>query len=150
MKITDYSSMAMNIISNGWHLPLVNGKVNSSNIEDKIVKICNYLELKDRHVVAVNTGTSALHLAVELCDIQKDDEIIVPSFNFVADQVAIEMAGAKVVMCDIRDDNLGIDCKKAEELISDKTKAIIPVHLGGNICEMNKIKKIAKKYKINT
>ena len=44
----------------------------------------NYLELKDRHVVAVNTGTSALHLAVELCDIQKDDEVIVPSFNFVA------------------------------------------------------------------
>ena len=108
----------------------------------------NYLELKDRHVVAVNTGTSALHLAVELCDIQKDDEVIVPSFNFVADQVAIEMAGAKVVMCDIRDDNLGIDCKKAEELISDKTKAIIPLHFAGLPCDQDGVYELAKKYNL--
>ena len=108
----------------------------------------NYLELKDRHVVAVNPGTSALHLAVELCDIQKDDEVIVPSFNFVADQVAIEMAGAKVVMCDIRDDNLGIDCKKAEELISDKTKAIIPLHFAGLPCDQDGVYELAKKYNL--
>ena len=108
----------------------------------------NYLELKDRHVVAVNTGTSALHLAVELCDIQKDDEVIVPSFNFVADQVAIEMAGAKVVMCDSRDDNLGIDCKKAEELISDKTKAIIPLHFAGLPCDQDGVYELAKKYNL--
>ena len=110
--------------------------------------IGNYLELKDRHVVAVNTGTSALHLAVELCDIQKDDEVIVPSFNFVADQVAIEMAGAKVVMCDIRDDNLGIDCKKAEELISDKTKAIMPLHFAGLPCDQDGVYELAKKYNL--
>ena len=110
--------------------------------------IKDYLELKDRHVVAVNTGTSALHLAVELCDIQKDDEVIVPSFNFVADQVAIEMAGAKVVMCDIRDDNLGIDCKKAEELISDKTKAIMPLHFAGLPCDQDGVYELAKKYNL--
>ena len=110
--------------------------------------IGNYLELKDRHVVAVNTGTSALHLAVELCDIQKDDEVIVPSFNFVADQVAIEMAGAKVVMCDIRDDNLGIDCNKAEELITEKTKAIIPLHFAGIPCDQQGVFNLAKKYNL--
>jgi dTDP-4-amino-4,6-dideoxygalactose transaminase len=110
--------------------------------------IKDYLELQDRYVVCVNTGTSALHLAVELCDIQKDDEVIVPSFNYAADQAAIEMAGAKVVMCDIRDDNLGIDCKKAEELISDKTKAIMPLHFAGLPCDQDGVYELAKKYNL--
>jgi len=110
--------------------------------------IKNYLELKDRYVVSVNTGTSALHCAVELCDIQKGDEVIVPSFNFSADQTAIELAGATVVMCDIRDDNLGIDCKKAEELISDKTKAIMPLHFAGIPCDQDGIYDLAKKYNL--
>jgi dTDP-4-amino-4,6-dideoxygalactose transaminase len=110
--------------------------------------IHNYLELKDRHVVSVNTGTSALHCAVELCDIQKDDEVIVPSFNFAADQVAIEMAGAKVVMCDIKNDNLGIDCKKAEELITEKTKAIMPLHFAGIPCDQNEVYDLAKKHNL--
>lgn len=110
--------------------------------------IHDYLELKDRHVVSVNTGTSALHCAVELCNIQENDEIIVPSFNYAADQAAIEMAGAKVVMCDIRNDNLGIDCKKAEELISDKTKAIMPLHYAGIPCDQNGVYELAKKYNL--
>jgi len=110
--------------------------------------IKNYLELKDRYVVSVNTGTSALHCAVELCDIEKGDEVIVPSFNFAADQVAIEMAGAKVVMCDIRDDNLGIDCKKAEELITEKTKAIMPLHFAGIPCDQNGVYDLAKKHNL--
>lgn len=110
--------------------------------------IHDYLELKDRYVVSVNTGTSALHCAVELCNIQKNDEIIVPSFNYAADQAAIEMAGAKVVMCDIRNDNLGIDCKKAEELISDKTKAIMPLHYAGIPCDQNGVYELAKKYNL--
>ena len=110
--------------------------------------IHNYLELKDRHVVCVNTGTSALHCAVELCDIQKDDEVIVPSFNYAADQVAIEMAGGKVVMCDIKDDNLGIDCKKAEQLITEKTKAIMPLHFAGLPCDQDGVYQLAKKYNL--
>lgn len=110
--------------------------------------IKNYLELQDRYVVSVNTGTSALHCAVELCNIKKGDEIIVPSFNFSADQTAIELAGATVVMCDIRDDNLGIDCKKAEELISDKTKGIMPLHFAGIPCDQDGIYDLAKKYNL--
>ena len=110
--------------------------------------IHDYLELKDRYVVSVNTGTSALHCAVELCNIQTNDEVIVPSFNYAADQAAIEMAGAKVVMCDIRNDNLGIDCKKAEELISDKTKAIMPLHYAGIPCDQNGVYELAKKYNL--
>ena len=110
--------------------------------------IHDYLELKDRYVVSVNTGTSALHCAVELCNIQKNDEVIVPSFNFAADQAAIEMAGAKVVMCDIRNDNLGIDCKKAEELITEKTKAIMPLHFAGIPCDQNEVYDLAKKHNL--
>tara|TARA_B110001454_G_C12627408_1_gene395465 strand:- start:150 stop:1010 length:861 start_codon:yes stop_codon:yes gene_type:complete len=58
------------------------------------------------------------------------------------------MAGAKVVMCDIRDDNLGIDCKKAEELISDKTKAIMPLHFAGLPCDQDGVYELAKKYNL--
>jgi len=110
--------------------------------------IKSYLELEDRYVISVNTGTSALHCAVELCDIKEGDEVIVPSFNFAADQAAIEMAGAKVVMCDIRDDNLGIDCKKAENLISEKTKAIMPLHFAGIPCDQNGVYELAEKYNL--
>lgn len=108
--------------------------------------ISDFLELDDRRVVAVNTGTSALHCACELLDLQKGDEVIVPSFNFVADQIAIEMAGGEVVMCDIRDDNLGIDCKKAEELINEKTKAIMPLHFAGIPCDQKNVYELSKKY----
>ena len=88
-------------------------------------RIANFLDLKDRFVISTNTGTSALHIALRTAGVGSGDEVITPSFNYVADQQAIKMTGADVVMCDILDDNLGIDCEKAEKLISDKTKAII-------------------------
>jgi dTDP-4-amino-4,6-dideoxygalactose transaminase len=99
-------------------------------------------------VVATNTGTSALHLALRVASVGPGDEVITPSFNYVADHQAIKMAGADVVMCDIRDDNLGIDCEKAELLITDKTKAIIPLHFAGMPCDQNGVYQLAKKYNL--
>ena len=109
-------------------------------------QISNYLNLKNRYVVCTNTGTSALHIALKLAGIGKGDEVITPSFNYVSDHQAIKLAGADVVMCDIRDDNLGIDCKKAEQLISKKTKAIIPLHFAGIPCDQSKVFKLGKKH----
>ena len=109
-------------------------------------QISNYLNLKNRYVVCTNTGTSALHIALKLAGIGKGDEVITPSFNYVSDHQAIQLTGADVVMCDIRDDNLGIDCEKAEQLISKKTKAIIPLHFAGIPCDQAKVFKLGKKH----
>lgn len=109
-------------------------------------QISNYLNLKNRFVVCTNTGTAALHIALESAGISKKDEVITPSFNYVADHQAIQMTGANVVMCDIKDDNLGIDCEKAEQLITEKTKAVIPLHFAGIPCDQSKVFKLAKKY----
>lgn len=111
-------------------------------------RIAKYLNLKNRYVISTNTGTSALHLALKIAGIKKGDEVITPSFNYVADHQAIKMTGADVVMCDIREDNLGIDCKKAELLITKKTKAIIPLHFAGIPCDQSGVYKLAKKYNL--
>jgi len=117
----------------------------SKEFEDRI---SDFLELDDRFVAVVNTGTSALHIALLTAGIGPGDEVITTSFNYVADHQAIKMTGANVVMCDIRDDNLGIDCKKAEELISKKTKAIIPLHFAGIPCDQEGVFNLAKKYNL--
>jgi dTDP-4-amino-4,6-dideoxygalactose transaminase len=109
-------------------------------------RIATFLELDNRYVVATNTGTSALHLALRIAGVGPGDEVITPSFNYVADHQAIRMTGANVVMCDIRDDNLGIDCEKAELLITDKTKAIIPLHFAGMPCDQTGVYQLAEKY----
>lgn len=105
-----------------------------------------FLGLKDRHVVATNTGTSALQLALAVGGIGPGDEVIVPSFNFVADQQAITALGAEPVFCDIRDDNLGIDCAKAEPLISPKTRAIMPLHYSGIPCDLEGVYSLASRH----
>jgi len=111
-------------------------------------RISDFLGLKDRYAVATNTGTSALHAALLVAGVGSGDEVITTSFNFVADQAAIQMTGAEVVMCDIRDDNLGIDCEKAETLITEKTKAIIPLHFAGIPCDHKGVYRLAKKYSL--
>jgi len=111
-------------------------------------KITEYLSLEDRFVVTTNTGTAALHLALLVAGVEYGDEVITPSFNYVADHQAVKMAGADVVMCDIQDDNLGIDCEKAETLITDRTKAIIPLHFAGIPCEQEAVYRLADKYSL--
>lgn len=109
-------------------------------------RIGEFLGLKNRYVATTNTGTSALHIALRVAGIGRGDEVITPSFNYVADHQAIRMAGADVVMCDIREDNLGIDCDKAELLITDRTKAIIPLHFAGIPCDQAGVYRLAQKY----
>ncbi len=111
-------------------------------------RIAAFLELKGRSVVATNTGTSALHIALLAAGVGPGDEVIVPSFNYVADHQAIRMAGAEPVMCDVRDADLGIDCAKAEKLVTKRTKAIIPLHFAGVPCDQAGVFRLARKHKL--
>jgi dTDP-4-amino-4,6-dideoxygalactose transaminase len=111
-------------------------------------RIAAYLELKDRHVVATNTGTSALHIALLVAGVGPGDEVITPSFNYVADHQAVRMCGADVAMCDIRESDLGIDVEKAESLITERTKAIIPLSFAGIPCDFDGVYRLAKKHNL--
>lgn len=93
-------------------------------------------------VVAVNTGTSALHLALEACGITSGDEVIVPSLTFVASFQAITQTGAKPIACEVDPDTLLIDIEDVKRRITSKTKAIMPVHYGGSICDMDILLKL--------
>ena len=92
--------------------------------------------------------TSALEMAAILADIQPGDEVIMPSFTFVSTADAFVMRGAKIVFVDIRPDTMNIDEALIEAAITDKTKAIVPVHYAGVSCEMDTICAIAKKYNL--
>jgi len=97
-----------------------------------------------KYAVALNSGTDALIFALKSLGIGQDDEVITVSNSFIATANAISYVGAKAIFVDIKDDLL-IDSSKIEAAITSKTKAIIPVHLMGLICDMNKILDIAKK-----
>jgi dTDP-4-amino-4,6-dideoxygalactose transaminase len=100
-------------------------------------RIADFLGLDDQsYVLATNTGTSALHLALLAAGVGPGDEVITPSFNYVADHQAVAATGARVVMCDIREADLGIDTTKAADLITARTKAIIPLHFAGVPCDL--------------
>ncbi|MFM8313791.1 MAG: dTDP-4-amino-4,6-dideoxygalactose transaminase [Deltaproteobacteria bacterium] len=90
--------------------------------------------------------THALEMAAILIDIQPGDEVIVPSYTFTSTVNAFVVRGAIPKFCDIRPDTMNIDESKIEELITSKTKAIVPVHYAGVACEMDKILEIAKKH----
>ena len=99
-------------------------------------------------VLLTTSGTSALEMAAVLCDIQADDEVIMPSYTFCSTANAFVQRGAKIVFVDIRPDTMNIDETKIEEAVTSKTKAIVPVHYAGVACEMDTLMKIAKKHKL--
>ncbi len=98
------------------------------------------------HVFLTTSCTSALEMSAVLSDIKLGDEVIMPSYTFVSTADAFVSRGAKVVFVDIRPDTMNINEKLIEDAITDKTKAICPVHYAGVSCEMDKINQIAKKH----
>ena len=112
---------------------------------------CNSLlekELGVKKALLTTSCTHALEMSAILLDIKPDDEVIVPSFTFVSTVNAFVLRGAKPVFIDIRPDTLNMDETQLERLITQKTKAIIPVHYAGVACEMDTIMDIANKYQI--
>lgn len=92
--------------------------------------------------------TDALEMSAILIDIQPGDEVIMPSYTFVSTANAFVLRGAKIVFCDSRADHPGMDEDAIEKLITNKTKAIVPVHYAGVACDMDKIMKIAAAHKL--
>lgn len=101
-------------------------------IRDFEEKLENYLEMN--HVLVFNSGTSALH-AVLLASGITSGEVIVPSMSFISTANCVILAGAKPIFADIEGETIGLDLESVKEKISDKTKAIIPMHYGGKVCK---------------
>ena len=101
-----------------------------------------------KHAVAVNSCTAALHLALEAAGIREGDEILVPTMTFAATAEVVTYFKAKPVFIDCTQDTLNLDTNRIEQTITDKTKAIIPVHFAGHPCDMDQILSIAHAYNL--
>lgn len=99
-----------------------------------------------RHCVAVNSGTSALHMALLALGVKPGDEVIVPSFTFAATANAVRLAGATPVFVDIEADYFCIDPPAAEAAVTERTRAIMPVHLYGHPAAMGQLMQIATRH----
>ena len=113
-----------------------------SKFEDNLAKYTG-----TRYGIAVGSGTDALILSMKVLGIGPGDEVIVPSHTFIASIYAVKAVGATPILIDVKQDEL-MDVSQLEKLITPKTKAIIPVHFHGKVCEMDIIMSIANKYKL--
>ncbi len=119
--------------------------------DGEFTKRCsNWIEERTKTAKALLTTscTHATEMAALLADIKPGDEVIMPSFTFVSTADAFVLRGAKAVFVDIRPDTMNMDEKLIEDAITDKTKAIVPVHYAGVSCEMDVIMDIAKRYEL--
>ena len=120
----------------------VSGKI-VENFEKEYAKFVG-----TKYAVALNSGTAALHASLSSLGLKPGDEVIVPAMSFISSATAILHHGCTPIFCDVDIENYCMDPKSFEEKISKKTKAVIPVHFAGSSCNMFKIMKIAKRYKI--
>lgn len=99
-----------------------------------------------RHAVATTNGTTALYCAMKALGVGHGDEVIVPDLTFIATSNSVIMAGAKPVFCEVMADTLCLDARRAEELITPRTKAIMPVHLYGQSADMDAVMALAQRH----
>lgn len=126
-------------LKSGW---LTTGpKVKKFENDFKSYVNCNY-------ALAVNSGTSALHLAYQAVGLKKGDEVITTSMTFIATTNMLIKLGVRPVFVDIEEKALNMDVEKIEKKITGKTKAIVPVHFAGRPVRMDKILRLAQKYKL--
>ena len=117
--------------------------------DGKYTKLCSAW-MKERfqvnQVFLTTSCTHALEMAAFLCDIEPGDEVIMPSYTFVSTADAFVLRGARIVFVDIRPDTMNMDENLIEQAITERTKAIVPVHYAGVACEMDAIMALAEKY----
>ncbi|SDS77516.1 dTDP-4-amino-4,6-dideoxygalactose transaminase [Nocardioides scoriae] len=106
----------------------------------------DYLGLTDRHVVSTNSCTEALHIAARLIGLGPGDEVICPSFTYVAGHQALSRTGADIVFCDVEPDTLCIDPDQVRALITDRTRAILAVDYLGLPCKLDELMQIAHEH----
>lgn len=137
----------------GEEMEFVNQAICSHKIcgDGEFTKKCHaWMEEKfgAQKVLLTTSGTTALDMALLMCDLQPGDEVILPSYTFSSTATAPVLVGAKLVFVDIRPDTMNIDETKIEAAITDKTKVIIAMHYAGVACEMDTIMEIAKKHNL--
>jgi dTDP-4-amino-4,6-dideoxygalactose transaminase len=101
-----------------------------------------------RHAISASSGTSALHVALTALGIGPGDEVIVPSYTFIASSFSIVQAGAVPRFADVNLDDHCISVESAEKLVNGRTKAIMPVHLYGNVCDMDPLLALARRHNL--
>jgi len=116
------------------------------NVERFEEMITSYVSTE--YAVTFNSGTSALHAALLSHEIKQGNEVIVPSFTFIATANAPLFVGAKPVFADIEEETFGLDPEDVKEKITEKTKAIIPIHYGGCPCKIEELSEIAEDYNL--
>ena len=135
----------------GHELKYLQQAVESRKIcgDGPFTKKCNAWLEKRFHaqkVLLTTSGTTALDMAMLLCDLKPGDEVILPSYTFSSTATAAVLAGARLVFVDIRPDTMNIDETKIESAITDRTKVIIAMHYAGVACEMDTIMDIARRH----
>jgi len=150
-------------------IPLADLKLQHSSIKkeldlaiNKVIDNCSFIMSKDvtdfeqayakfcnaKFCVGTSNGTNAIALALEACNIKEGDEVITVPNTFIATTEAISQVGATIKFVDIEEKTYLMDPEKIESVITKNTKAIIPVHLNGLMCDMKKIKEIANKHNL--
>jgi dTDP-4-amino-4,6-dideoxygalactose transaminase len=109
-------------------------------------ELARYLSLRERYLVSLSSGTAALHTAATLAGVGPGDEVICPSFTYVACHQAVSATGADIVFCDVEEETLGLDPARARELVSERTKAIMPVHYAGIPCRIDELYGLANEH----
>ena len=124
------------------HKNVSQGKV-TAEFENKLADF-----LKVEHVVAASSGSSALLMSLMAIGIKPGDEVILPNRTWIATAHAVHLLGAKVVLVDVEKKRLAIDVHQIESKITTNTRAIVPVHMNGRSCDMDKINQIASKHNL--
>jgi perosamine synthetase len=120
---------------------------NGPEIKELEKQLAQYTNRK--YATTFNSGTSALHSLLLAYNIKKGDEVIVPSFTFIATANTVVLTGAKPIFAEIEEQSYGLDTQDVAENITKKTKAIIPIHYGGAPCkEIKALKELAEDHKL--
>lgn len=141
---TQYNNIKLEIDSAIKHVIDNTSFINGQEVTSFSNHLASYLEIK--HVITCGNGTDALQIALMSLDLKPNDEIIVPAFTFIASAEVIGLLGYRPVMVDVDYNSFNVTAKNIEKAITINTKAIIPVHLFGQGCQMEAIMDIAKKY----
>lgn len=154
-NLPSYPHYKMNIFSGTNSLTEIKSAYKSLNASDvvdgkEIKEYQNILKDKliSKHIYTFASGRMGFYSVLKAINIQNDDEIIIPSFTCIVVPNAILYSGAKPIYCDIRVDDFNIDVSKIEKLITSKTKVLYAQHTFGQMCDIEKIVEIAKKYNL--
>lgn len=137
----------------GKELDYIHEAVLSRHIsgDGKFTKLCDeWMEKRfnAERVMLTTSGTTALDMAMIMCDLEPGDEVILPSFTFSSTATSAVLAGANLVFVDVKPDTMNIDEDKIEEAITDRTRVITVVHYAGVACDMDKIMDIARRHSL--